>query len=153
MTSAARERDELAQDVGLSPDDLALVSDLQKPGIKDSTILTLDSVLTLLRIFKAETALALGSLPALLGLNLARAPVYLLTWLSFAIFVAFVFAALFDSNVAGAAAFFVLHLIVAAVLEWKIHRMHELIDFPESRKGLAALQESLKERLKREHAP
>lgn len=149
MTSMTREQDE----IGLSPDDLALVAELQKPGIKDSTILTLDSVLTLMRIFKAETALALGSLPALLGLSLARAPVYLLTWLSFGIFVACAVAAVFDSVVAGAGAFFALHLAVAGILEWKIRRMHELIDFPESRRGLADLQESLRERLKREHAP
>lgn len=149
MTSTVREQDE----VRLSDDDLALVSDLQKPGVKDSTILTLDSLLTLLRIFKAEAALAVASLPALLGLSLARAPVYLLTWLSFAIFVACAVAAVFDSVVAGAGAFFVLHLVVAGVLEWKIHRLHALIDFPESRKGLEVLQESLKERLKREHAP
>jgi hypothetical protein len=149
MTSATREQDE----VSLNAEDLALVADLQKPGIKDSTILTLDSVLTLMQIFKAEVALALGSLPALIGLNLTRAPVYLLTWLSFAIFVACSVYALFESVVAGAGAFFVLHLCVVGVLEWKIHRMHERIDFPESRKGLAVLKESLKERLKREHAP
>lgn len=144
-----REQDEIR----LSDEDLALVSDLQKPGIKDSTILTLDSLLTLLQIFKAEAAQALGSLPALLGLSLARAPVYLLTWLSFAIFVACAAAAVFDSAVAGAGAFFLLHLAVAGMLEWKIRRMHALIDFPESRKGLAVFQESLTERLKREHAP
>jgi hypothetical protein len=149
MTNATREQEQ----VRLSAEDLALVSDLQKPGIKDSTILTLDSLLTLLRIFKAESALALSSLPALIGLSLTRAPVYLLTWLSFAIFVACAVAAVFDSVVAGAGAFFLLHLVVVGVLEWKIHRLHARIDFPESRKGLAVLQASIKERLTSEHAP
>lgn len=149
MTSATREQDE----VRLSADDLALVTDLQKPGIKDSTILTLDSALTLMQIFKAEAAVAIGSLPALLGLGLARAPVYLLTWISFAIFVACATAAVFDSVVAGAGAFFALHLLVVAALEWKIHRMHERIEFSESRKGFEVLKQSLRERLKREHAP
>jgi hypothetical protein len=149
MTTVTREKDE----VQLSAEDLALVSDLQKPGVKDSAILTLDGLLTLLQIFKAETALAFSSLPALIGLSLARAPVYLLTWISFAIFVACGVATLFDSVFVGTGAFLALHLVVVGVLEWKIRRVHALIDFPESRKGLAVFQESLKERLKREHAP
>lgn len=148
MTGPARDQDEIQ----LSAADLDLVAELAKPGLKDSTILTLDSVLTLMRLFKAEAALAVASLPALLALGFARAPVYLLTWLSFCIFVACAVYAWFDNVVAGAGAFFALQLGLAVLLEWKIRRLHERIDFPESRKGLAVLQASLKERLSREHA-
>jgi len=138
----------------LSGDDLALVAELQKPGLKDSTILTLDSVLTLMRLFKAEAACALGSLPMLIGLNVARGPVYLLTWLSFCVFAACAVYAWFDGNVVlGAATFFVLQLVVAVVLEVKIRHLHRRLDFEESRRGFTVLQQSLKERFKREHAP
>ena len=134
----------------LDGEDLALVAQLQKPGIKDSTILTLDSVLTLMRLFKAEAAEALGALPMLVGLNIARAPVYLLTWLGFCMLAACVLYALFDNSVvAGAATFFVLQLAVAVALELKIRRLHRKLDFNESRQGFTVLQESLKARLKR----
>jgi hypothetical protein len=137
----------------LSADDLDLVAELAKPNIKDSTILTLDAVLTLMRLFKAEAGLALGTLPALFGLGLARGPAYLITWLSFGLFAACAAYVYFGSLLAGAGTFFVLQLGATAVLEWRIHRLHQQIDFPESRKGLAVLQASLKERLSREHAP
>jgi hypothetical protein len=136
----------------LSADDLNLVAELTRPNVKDSTILTLDAVLTLMRLFKAEAGLALGTLPALLGLGLARGPAYLLTWLSFCVFAACAAYAYFDSLLAGAGTFFALQLGATLALEWRIKRLHERIDFPESRKGLAVLQASLKERLRREHA-
>jgi hypothetical protein len=134
----------------LSNEDLDLVAELARPGFKDSTILTLDSVLTLMRLAKAEAGQALGTLPKLLGLSLARAPVYLLTWLSFCIFVACAVYALTGDNVVwGAAAFLGLHLLVVAALELKIRSLHGRMDFPESRKGLAVLQAGLMERLSR----
>lgn len=135
----------------LSNEDLDLVEELARPGFKDSTILTLDSVLTLMRLAKAEAGQALGTLPKLLGLNLARAPVYLLTWLSFCIFVACAVYALTNDNIVwGAGVFFALHLVAAVLLELKIRRLHDRIEFPESRKGLAVLQAGLMERLNRE---
>jgi len=150
---AAREQDQVGPSTDESTDDLALVAELQKPGLKDSTILTLDSVLTLMRLFKAEAALALGTIPALIALNLARAPVYLLTWLSFCMLAACAVYAWFDNNVVlGAATFFLLQLAVALLLEWKIRRLHHNLDFDESRKGFEVMKASLKERLTREHA-
>lgn len=148
-------RTQLDEPVQLSTEDLDLVTGLgrEPPGIKDTTILTLDSVLTLMRLFKAEAARALGSLPMLLALNVARLPVYLLTWISLAIFVACAAYVVFDHLLAGAGALLLLHLALAGALEWRIRRMRENFDFIESRKGLAVLQVSLKERLKREHAP
>lgn len=137
----------------LSTDDLDLVARLARPGVKDSTILTLDSVLTLMRLVKAEAGQALGTLPALVGLNLARAPAYLLTWLAFGIFAACGVYALTGNNVVyGAATFFVLQLGATLLLELRIRRLHDRLEFPESRKGLAVLQSGLKERLRREHA-
>jgi hypothetical protein len=141
------------EQVELSSEDLDLVAELARPGFKDSTILTLDSVLTLMRLFKAEAGQALGTLPALLGLNLARAPVYLLTWLSLCIFVACAVYALTQDNVVwGAAAFFALHLVAIVVLELKIRKLHGRMEFVESRKGLAELQAGLMERLSRGQA-
>jgi hypothetical protein len=135
----------------LSNEDLDLVAELARPGFKDSTILTLDSVLTLMRLAKAEAGQALVTLPKLLGLNLTRAPVYLLTWLSFCIFVACVVYALTNDNIVwGAGVFFALHLVAVVSLELKIRRLHDRIEFPESRKGLAVLQAGLMERLSRE---
>jgi hypothetical protein len=140
-------------EIDLSTEDLDLVAELAKPGFKDSAILTLDSVLTLMRLVKAEAAQAAGAFPQLLGLGLARGPVYLLTWLGFCIFAACgVYAVSGNSVVWGSATFFMLQLVVALILELKIRRLHERIEFPESRKGLAVLQAGLKERLRRERA-
>lgn len=137
----------------LSTEDLDLVADLARPGFRDSAILTLDSVLTLMRLFKAEAGQAAGAFPQLLALGLARGPLYLLCWLGFCIFAACgVYAVSGNSIVWGAATFFVLQLGLTLVLELKIRRLHDRIDFPESRKGLAVLQAGLKERLRREHA-
>ncbi len=137
----------------LSADDLDLVAELKRPGFKDSAILTLDSVLTLMRLFKAETGQALGTLPLLLGLSFARAPAYLLTWLSFCLLAACVaYKVSGDQLLYGAGAFFLLQLGATLLLEWRIRRLHERIDFPASREGLAILQAGLKERLRREHA-
>ena len=137
----------------LSSEDLDLVADLTRPGFKDSAILTLDSLLTLMRLVKAEAGQAVATLPQLLALGLARGPAYLLTWLSFCIFAACgVYAVSGNNLVFGAATFFVLQLGLTLVLELKIRRLHERIDFPESRKGLAVLQAGLKERLRRERA-
>lgn len=136
----------------LSTEDLDLVAGLARPGFKDSAILTLDSTLTLMRLFKAEAGQAAAALPQLLALGLARGPAYLLTWLSFCIFAACGVYAVSGNLVFGAATFFVLQLGLTLVLELKIRRLHERIDFPESRKGLAVLQAGLKERLRRERA-
>jgi hypothetical protein len=136
----------------LSSEDLNLVTELTRPGVKDSTILTLDSVLTLMRLFKAEAGRALGSLPAIVALNVARAPVYLLTWICFSIFAACVAYVVFDHLLAGAGTLLLLQLGVAGLLEWKLRRLHTNLEFNESRKGLAVLQASVKERLRREHA-
>lgn len=142
-----------ADQIELTGDDLDMVAELQKPGIKDSTILTLDSVLTLMRLFKAEAAKALGTVPALIALNFARAPVYLLTWLSFCGFAAVAAAVFFDSALAGAGVFFLLHVGVALALEWKIRRLHEALEFNESRQGFEVFKASLRERLGREASP
>ena len=134
----------------LSTDDLDLVAELARPGFRDSTILTLDSVLTLMRLFKAEAGQALGTLPKLLRLSLTRAPVYLLTWISFCVFVACgVYVFMGNSVVWGAGTFFVLHLVATVLLELKIRRLHDNIEFSETRKGLAVLQAGLMERLNR----
>jgi hypothetical protein len=143
---------EEAQEFQLSPDDLNMVSELSRPGIKDSTILTLDSVLTLMRLFKAEAGRALGSLPALVALNIARAPVYLMVWVCLSIFAACVAYVVFDHLLAGAGVLLLMQLGLAGLLEWKLRRLHTNLEFNESRKGLAVLQASVKERLKREHA-
>ena len=139
--------------IDLSVEDLNLVEELARPGFRDSAILTLDSVLTLMRLVKAEAGQAASALPQLLALGLARGPAYLLAWLGFCIFAACGVYAVTGNNIVWAAAtFFALQLGLTLVLELKIRRLHEQIDFPESRKGLAVLQAGLKERLRRERA-
>jgi hypothetical protein len=122
------------------------------PGVKDSTILVMDSALTLLRLFKAEAAFALGAIPALLNLNLYRAPAYLLTWISFGVFAACGVHALTASLLFSAGTFFLLQLALTLVLERRMRRLHERMDFPESRQGFDVFQAALKERFKHEQA-
>jgi hypothetical protein len=122
------------------------------PGVKDSTILMMDSLVTMLRLFKAEAAFALGAIPALLNLNLYRAPAYLLTWISFGVFVACGVHAWTGSLLYSAGAFFLLQLVLTLALERRIARLHERMDFPESKKGFDVFQAAVKERFKHEQA-
>lgn len=116
------------------------------PGAQDSAILMLDAFLTLLRLGKAEAVQALVTLPHLLGLNLYRLPVLLLTWISFGVLVACFVHTSTHSLVLSTGSFFLQQLGLMLVLEARYRRLHARIEFAESRKCLVALQATLAER-------
>jgi hypothetical protein len=120
------------------------------PGPKDSAILAMDSLLTLFQLFKSEAALAVSSLPRLIALNLALIPIALLTWISFGILAA---CGVYEwtGNVAySAATFFVLQVALIALLESRVRRVRTRLTFPESRRGLAMMHASWKQRIEHE---
>ena len=45
------------------------VTDNVPPGLRDSFVIAMDSLLTFIRLFKAESSLALSALPLLIALN------------------------------------------------------------------------------------
>jgi hypothetical protein len=116
------------------------------PGAQDSAILALDALLTLLRIGKAEALQALATLPHLLGMNLYRLPVLLLTWISFGVLVACSVYTATSSLVLAAGSFFLLQLGLTLLLERRYRRLHSRVEFLETRRSVAALQASLAER-------
>ncbi|MES2603633.1 MAG: hypothetical protein V4603_01780 [Pseudomonadota bacterium] len=116
------------------------------PGVKDSMMLLVDSLLTLLLLGKSEAAQILAFLPQLLELHLCRLPVLLLTWISFGVLVACSVYTYSENLVFSAGSFFVLQVGMMLVLERRLRRLREQMDFPETRKGLTALQLSVKQR-------
>lgn len=123
---------------------------LTPPGLQESLILAMDSLSTFLRLFKTEAALALSALPLVVALSITRLPVYLLTWLSFGIFVAAAVYTWTQSLLLTAGAFFVLQLALAFGLERILSKAREACSLPETRKGMAIAIAGLKERLKNE---
>jgi hypothetical protein len=133
-----------------SPDVERLTAPGTVPDAKDSAILLLDAVLTLLQLGRAEAAQALATVPEWLGLNFYRLPALLLTWLSFGVLVACSIYALTHSLVLAAASFFVLQLGLTLLLERRSRRLRARMSLPETRHGLAVLQASLKARFEHE---
>jgi hypothetical protein len=117
------------------------------PGPKDSAILAADSLLTLFHLFKSEAILAAASLPKLLVLNLALLPLALLAWIGLGVLAACVVYALTASAVWAAAMFFLLQVVVILLVRNRIRQAQARLTFPESRHGLAMMQESWRERM------
>jgi hypothetical protein len=126
--------------------------ELAPPGLQESLVLVMDSFLTLIRIFKSEAALAWSALPMFVTLNIARLPVYLLTWISFVILVATAVYSLTESLVLTAGAFFVLQLIMVFFLERMLRKARKTCSLPETRKNVAIAVAGLKERFKNEQS-
>lgn len=116
------------------------------PGSRDSAILLTDAVLTLLQLGRVEAMQALDTLPHLLGVNLYRLPLMLLTWISFGVLVACTVYALAGSLVLAAGSFFLLQLGLTLRLEQRARELRARMAFTETRAGLASLQAALKSR-------
>ena len=127
-----------------------IMADLPPPGFQASIALAMDSLLTFIRLFKTESALALSVLPALMVLNIIRLPVYLLTWISFAIFVATAVYSWTENLLLTAGAFFILHLALAFVLERVLRKTSEAFSLRETRKGVTLAITGIKERFQNE---
>jgi hypothetical protein len=112
------------------------------PGPVDSTMLLLDSLLTLFRLFRSEAAVAMASLPQLFMLNLLRLPLYLLAWLSFAALVAGAAYALVHSLLLAIAVFFLQQVTLLLLLEKRLDEVMARATFRESRFALALMQRS-----------
>jgi hypothetical protein len=130
-----------------------VIADLHPPGLQDSLVLAMDSLLTFVRLFKAETALALSILPAFVALSLTRLPVYLLTWISFAVFVAAAVYTFTENILLTTGAFFILQLALAFLLERILRKAREACSMPETRKSMALAIAGLKERFNDEQRP
>jgi len=122
------------------------------PGLQESLVLAMDSLLAFIRLFKAETSLALSILPTFVMLSLTRLPVYLLTWISFAIFVATAVYTLTGNLLLTAGAFFLLQLALTFLLERILRKAREICSLPETRKNMAMAMASIKERFKDEQS-
>ncbi len=122
------------------------------PGLEESLVLAMDSLLTLIKLFKAEASLALSILPTYVLLNLARLPIYFLTWISFAVLVATAIYILTGNLLLTAGAFFILQLGLTFVLERFVRKTREICSLPETRKSVAVTVASIKERLKDEQS-
>jgi hypothetical protein len=133
----------------MDPDE-QIAAELAPPGFQESVALALDSFLTLTHLFKAEAALAMSVLPTFVALNITRLPVYLLTWISFAILVAAAVYSLTANLLLTAGAFFLLHLALTLLLEGFLRKARETCSLPETRKSLAMTITTLKERFKDE---
>jgi hypothetical protein len=129
-----------------------VITDLHPPGLQESLVLAVDSLLTFIRLFKAETSLALSILPAFVILSLTRLPVYLLTWTSFAVFVATAVYTLTGNMLLTTGAFFVLQLALTFLLERILRKAREACSLPETRKSMALAIAGLKERFKDEQS-
>jgi hypothetical protein len=125
-------------------------TEVTPPGLQESVVLAMDSFLTLINLFKAEAALALSALPMFVALNITRLPVYLLTWISFAILVATAVYTLTGNLLLTAGAFFVLQLALTFLLERMLRTTREACSLPETRKSMAMAIASVKERFKDE---
>lgn len=122
------------------------------PGIHDSFVLAMDYLLTLSRLFKAEASLALSALPLFVALNITRLPVYLLTWISFAVLVATGVYVLTGSPLLTAAAFFILQLALTFLLERQLRKAREACSLPETRRSMTEAVAGIKERFKDEQS-
>jgi hypothetical protein len=122
----------------------------QMPGARDSVILAVDSVLTIVRLFKSEAALALKNLPTLLALDVYRIPAHLLTWISFCMLAACAVQTWTENLLLSVGAFFLLQLTVTVVLEMKARQLRDKVSFNETRKGVSMMYASLKERFQDE---
>jgi membrane protein implicated in regulation of membrane protease activity len=122
------------------------------PGLQASLVLAMDSLLTFIKLFKAETSLALSVLPAYVLLNLARLPIYFLTWVSFAAVVATAVYTLTGNLLLTAGSFFILQLGLIFVLESLVRKAREICSLPETRKSMAVTVASIKERFKDEQS-
>lgn len=122
------------------------------PGATDSMLLAADSLLTLMLLLKAEAALAIRNLPALLSLSLYRLPAHLLAWISFSVLVASVVNELAGMPLLGIGTFAVLQLGLTLYLEQRVRQLRRQMSFPESRQGLALLMASAKARYQHDDA-
>lgn len=109
------------------------------PGLQGGLLLVGDSIMTILRLLKTETAMALSLLPTLLVMNVVRLPMALLTWLSFALLVAWVVFSLTGIALAGVATFFAVQLAATLMLERSVKIISRKCSLPESRKSVAML--------------
>jgi hypothetical protein len=127
-----------------------VIPDLPPPGLQESFVLAMDWVLAFVRLFKAESSLALSALPLFVGLNVARLPVYLLTWISFVVLASAVVYSLTENLMLAAGTFFVLQLGLVFMLERALRKARAACGLPETRKSMALATASLKERFKHE---
>src|SRR5688572_23587863 len=125
-------------------------TEVTPPGLQESVVLAMDSFLTLMQLFKTEAALAISALPTYVALNITRLPVYLLTWISFAILVATAVYSLTGSLLLTAGTFFVLQLALTFLLERMLRKTREACSLPETRKSVAMAIAGVKERIKHE---
>ena len=128
------------------------MTDNVPPGLRDSFVIAMDSLLTFIRLFKAESSLALSALPILIALNVARLPIYVLTWISFAIFIATAVYTFTENPLLTAGTFLALQLTLMFLLERKLRKVRETCSLPETRKSMALTAASIKERFKDEQS-
>lgn len=147
----ARTEEAIPEPESLRLDDQVIIEPTP-PGLQESVILAMDSFLTLINLFKAEAALALSALPMFVALNITRLPVYVLTWISFALFVAAAVYSLSGNLLLTAGAFFILHVALAFLLERMLGKTREACSMPETRKSMAIAITGLKERFKDEQS-
>lgn len=138
-----------AESAGLSPEEQRSGEE-DVPGVRDSALLAMDSILTLLLLFRSEAALAISTIPALVKLNVVSVPIHLLTWLSFCVCLAVAVFTVLENALLGVVTFFLLQLGLSAFLESRIRILSKRMGFRESRKGLVLMQDSLKERFRNE---
>ena len=122
------------------------------PGLKESVLLAIDSAMTLFQLFKSEAALAIHTLPMLLALDLYRIPSHLLTWISLSGLVAAGVHRWSGNWVLTAAAFFAMQVLLTIVIEMTVHKLRDKMSFTETRRGLASLHASLKQRFEHENS-
>lgn len=142
--------EEIIPEIGTMNSPGQVETEVTPPGLQESVVLAMDSFLTLIQLFKAEATLALSSLPMFVALNITRLPVYLLTWISFAILVATAVYSLTGNLLLTAGAFFFLHLALTLLLERLLRKTREICSLPETRKTMAMAMAGVKERFKDE---
>lgn len=143
--------EEVIPELELNLDDQVLLEPTP-PGLQESVILAMDSLLTLINLFKAEAALALSALPMYVALNITRLPVYFLTWISFALFIAAAVYSLSGSLLLTAGVFFILHAALAFLLERMLKKTSQAFRMSETRKSVATAIAGMKERFKDEQS-
>lgn len=143
--------EEIIPELELNLDD-EIVIEPAPPGLQESAILAMDSLLTLINLFKAEAALALSALPMFVALNITRLPVYFLTWISFALFVAAAVYSMSGNLLLTAGAFFILHAALAFLLERTLKKTRQAFSMSETRKSVATAIAGVKERFKDEQS-